>query len=63
MDGKKTTLFDSQLIAEALTRKIKLKNVTTGNPGSVIVPQYGSSKIAVFVLAKNTILKFVGNTK
>ena len=36
---------------------------TTGNPGSVIVPQYGSSKITVFVWGKHTILKFVGNTK
>ena len=36
---------------------------TTGNPGSVIVPQYGSSKITVFVRGKNTILKFLGNTK
>ena len=36
---------------------------STGNPGSVIVPQYGSSKITVFVWGKNTILKFVGNTK
>ena len=35
----------------------------TGNPGSVIVPQYGSSKITVFVWGKNTILKFLGNTK
>ena len=35
----------------------------TGNPGSVIVPQYGSSKITVFVLGQNTILKFLGNTK
>ena len=35
----------------------------TGNPDSVIVPQYGSSKITVFVLGKNTILKFQGNTK
>ena len=35
---------------------------STGNPGSVIVPQYGSSKITVFVWGKNTILKFVGNT-
>ena len=38
-------------------------DISTGNPGSVIVPQYGSSKIAVFVLGKNTILKFEGNTK
>ena len=29
-------------------------------PRSVIVPQYGSSKITVFVWGKNTILKFVG---
>ena len=36
---------------------------TTGNPGSVIVPQYDSSKITVFVWGKNTILKFLGNTK
>ena len=35
----------------------------TGNPGSVIVPQYGSSKITVFVWGKNTILNFLGNTK
>ena len=35
----------------------------TGNPGSVIVPEYGSSKITLFVWGKNTILKFVGNTK
>ena len=29
----------------------------------MIVPQYGSSKFTVFVRGKNTILKFVGNTK
>ena len=34
----------------------------TSNPGSVIVPQYGSSKITVFVWGKSTILKFVRNT-
>ena len=39
------------------------KILTTGNPGSVIVPQYGSSKITVFVWGKNIILKFLGNTK
>ena len=33
----------------------------TGNPGSVIVPQYRSSKITVFVWGKNTILKFLLN--
>ena len=27
------------------------------------MPQYGSSKITVFVWGKNTILKFVGNTE
>ena len=37
--------------------------VITGNPGSVIVPQYGYSKITVFVWGKNIILKFLGNTK
>ena len=36
---------------------------TTGKPGSVIVPKYGSSEITVFVWGKNTILKFVENTK
>ena len=35
----------------------------TGDPGFVIVPQYGSSKITVFVWGKNIILKFLGNTK
>ena len=35
----------------------------TGNPDSVIVPRYGSSKITVFVWGKNIILKFLGNTK
>ena len=38
-------------------------HLTTGNPGSVIVPQYGSSKITVFVWGKNIILKFLENTK
>ena len=37
--------------------------INTGNPGSVIVPQYASSKITVFVWSKNIILKFLGNTK
>ena len=36
---------------------------TTGNPGSVIVPHYGSSKITVFVWGKNAIPKFLENTK
>ena len=29
----------------------------------MIVPQYGSSQITVFVWGKNMILKFVGNAK
>ena len=44
-------------------RRMQVNPPATGNPGSVIVPQYGSSKIKVFVWGKNTILKFVGNTK
>ena len=45
-------------------RDILIKiSIITGNPGSVIVPQYGSIKITVFVWGKNTILKFLGNTK
>ena len=44
-------------------RGLRLRDETTGNPGSVIVPQYGSSKITVFVWGKNIILKFLGNTK
>ena len=36
---------------------------TTGNPGSVIVPQYGSSKITTFVWGKKAILKLLENTK
>ena len=47
-----------------LTRMARmLTRMTTGNLGSVIVPQYGSSKITVFVWGKNIILKFLGNTK
>ena len=37
--------------------------LSTVNPGSVIVPQYGSSKITVFVWGKNTILKFLRNIR
>ena len=51
-------------IAHLFVRDILIKiSIITGNPGSVIVPQYGSSKITVFVWGKNTILKFLGNTK
>ena len=56
----------------ALSRKLKedllfktplVSGNGTGNPGSMIVPQYCSSNITVFVWGKNTILKFAGNTK
>ena len=44
--------------------QIALREIgSTGNPGSVRVPQYGSSKITVFVWGKNTILEFLGDTK
>ena len=36
---------------------------TKGNQGSVIVPQYGSTIITVFVLGKNSILKFKRSMK
>ena len=38
------------------------RGLPTGHPGSVIVPQYRSNKMTVFVWGKNTILKFLGNT-
>ena len=51
-------------IAHLFVRDILIKiSIIAGNPGSVIVPQYSSSKITVFVWGKNTILKFLGNTK
>ena len=53
---KHTALFENALHYENKT------TINTGHPGSVIVPQYDSSKITVFVWGKNTILKFVGNT-
>ena len=46
-----------------LQRKRKCARSHLGNPGSVIVPQYSSSKITVFVWGKNTIVEFIGNTK
>ena len=45
--------------ATFLTRLKETNRSMTGNPGSVIVLQYGSSKITVFVWGKNTILKFL----
>ena len=39
------------------------RTIGIGNSGSVLVLQYDSSQIKVFVRSKNTILKFVGNTK
>ena len=44
-------------------QRARIDRRATGNPFSVIVPQYGSSKITVFVWGKNTILNFLGNTK
>ena len=46
-----------------ISKRAIFARAATGNPGSVIVPQYGSSKIAVFVWGKNIMLKFLGNTK
>ena len=53
---------DLSIILEFIALRVKARG-DTGNPGSVIVPQYGSSKIIVFVWGKNIILKFLGNTK
>ena len=44
-------------------RRMQVSAPVTSAAGSMIVPQYDSSKITVFVLGKNMILKFVGNTK
>ena len=46
-----------------ILRERLISSFSTVNPGSVIVPRYGSIKITVFVWGKNSILKFVGNTK
>ena len=57
-------LMSNTVVREFLTNPVKKRCWrTTGNPDSVIVPQYGSSKITVFVWGKYTILKFVGITK
>ena len=37
--------------------------INVGNPCSLIVSQYGSSNITVFVQGKNRILQFLGNTE
>ena len=47
--------------AALLCTRAEITVFITGYPGSVIVPQYISSKITAFVWGKNTILKFVGN--
>ena len=47
--------------AASLCTRAEITVFITGSPGSVIVPQYSSSKITAFVWGKNTILKFVGN--
>ena len=56
-----SSLFVS--VSVCFTAALSMAAPSTGNPGSVIVPQYGSSKITVFVWGKNIILKFLGNTK
>ena len=53
----------SKEVLEDKVKQLRFAGRGTGNPGSVIVPQYGSSKITVFVWGKNIILKFLGNTK
>ena len=40
----------------SVMRERRFTEGTTGDPGSVIVPQYGSSKITVFVWGKNTMM-------
>ena len=57
--GAKSNILTCKLCA----RVIFITVFTTGHPGSVIVPQYSSSKITVFVWGKNTVLKFLGNTQ
>ena len=58
-------LYHSLILSAIALMQVYVRrvNFTTGNPGSVVVPQYGSSKFTVFVWGKNTIVKFVENTK
>ena len=53
--------MEKVVLNESMSAKMASR-VSTGHPGSVIVPQYCSNKITVFVWGKNTILKFLGNT-
>ena len=52
-------LYHSLILSAIALMQVYVRrvNFTTGNPGSVVVPQYGSSKFTVFVWGKNTILK------
>ena len=59
----KIKLIDTKMRDGVETAQSALHIFITGNPGSVIAAQYGSSKITVFVWGKNIILKFLGNTK
>ena len=64
LTNKEISQLIKQAVPEILEEGDKIfLGITTGNPGSVIVPQYRSSKITVFVWGKNIILKFLGNTK
>ena len=56
-------LEPQKFVPNAKVAELNRERPTTGNPDSVIVPQYGSSKITVFVWGKNAILKFLENTK
>ena len=58
-----TVALSRKLKEELLFKTPLVSGNGTGNPGSMIVPQYCSSNITVFVWGKNTILKFAGNTK
>ena len=54
--GKKIT--QSVLVPELSEKQLNQAALkTTGNPGSMIVPQYRSSKITVFAWGKNRIPK------
>ena len=53
----------SRNLKEDLLKTLLVSRNGIGNPSSLLVPQYGSSKIIVFVWGKNMVLKFAGNTK
>ena len=62
-EGPLNLYFAQNLLRKAKVAEHNRERPTTGNPGSVIVPQYGSSKITMFVRGKKAILKFLENTK